>query len=1238
MPKLTGLHFPSLLLFAIGAFFLVGCGNGNQRTEFPSLEFEYSQPTTRAFKFSDPKAIQWAITPPDSIQSMPETKFDLANIPEKPFEIGEGRPFIRPMVEKQFDFDKIADTSFELHKLPTDSLRFKTYLLGRPRITKARVPSVRSGASRGVLEAGKDMGLMSNGRCFIQDKNGQIWIGTDRGLWRYDGENLETYAKAQGLNEENISSMVEDDATGIWLGTLTGKIYHVDIKAGLLHELIDTLAGFSIYSMVKDNSGKIWAARAGKGISIIDPEHKTFKSFSRKEGLIQNFNVKIIEDSRGLIWISTTLGVNVIDQKKQLNKRISQLNGLNNRECYALLEDRDHRILIGGTNGLDIIDRQKGSIAHLSKDQGFDLGRFIPAIYQDRSGKVWMGTDSGFVYNFDLQNSKFERIRLAPGPNAVIFNFSEDKNNQLWIGTIQGGCFIINSFNGRPGNFTKANGLGGNNIWSIKEDNSGNIWLGTYTGLEVINRKKQTIKHIDKKNGLLLDRTNVIYKNKAGQIWTNANNIGINIIDPAKGSIKHFTHKQGLPNNFITAFFEDSRGQMWLGANDGNVYVTDLNKKIIKQVVNVPDKSKNQVNTIIEDSNGQIWISKLLGGVFVIDKSQQTIQYLSSAQGLISNEITTLLEDHEKNIWIGTEKGIDLVNLKNNTLSSFTTREGLSANSLYTLDEYKEKIFVGTSNGLNILYKDSGIHKNKWLFTYIGKTQGLTALDFAENSTYLTKDGQFWGGVEDQILTIIDLPKKDTIVNQSFVTGIRVLDKPLEFKDKKRIATSIKQIDTIWKNGNDSFYKNKDLSIEKSYQEQNNIVWDSIIGPYLLPANLQLPFNQNFLTFSFSGTHIANPDQAKYRYILEGIDKNWSPISENAFSENYRDLPSGFYKFRVASKGMNGIWSEPAEFSFTILPPWWKTWWAYLIYILIFIGIIRAYIVFRSRSLQRENQVLEEKIAHRTNQLQKTIEDLKTTQTQLVQSEKMASLGELTAGIAHEIQNPLNFINNFSEVNAELIEELEDELSKGNLEEVSAIAKDIKGNEEKITFHGKRADGIVKGMLQHSRNSTGKKEPTDLNALADEYLRLAYHGLRAKDKSFNSTMKTDFDQSIGNVQVISQDIGRVILNLITNAFYAVTDKKKLGVEGFEPTVWVGTKKLGNKVEIRVKDNGMGVPSKVIEKIFQPFFSTKPTGEGTGLGLSMSYDIVTKGHEGELIVNTQEGEYAEFVILLPILQF
>jgi signal transduction histidine kinase len=290
----------------------------------------------------------------------------------------------------------------------------------------------------------------------------------------------------------------------------------------------------------------------------------------------------------------------------------------------------------------------------------------------------------------------------------------------------------------------------------------------------------------------------------------------------------------------------------------------------------------------------------------------------------------------------------------------------------------------------------------------------------------------------------------------------------------------------------------------------------------------------------------------------------------------------------------------------------------------LFVLILVALILWRNNLHKQKSK----------EEIERAYGELKSTQTQLIQSEKMASLGQLTAGIAHEIQNPLNFVNNFSEVNKDLLAEMKDEIGKGNLNEAMSLANSAIENEEKITYHGKRADSIVKGMLQHSKTSSGQKELTDINKLADEYLRLSYHGIRAKDKSFNATMETDFDNSIGKINVAPQDIGRAFQNLFNNAFYAAHQRENQNLDGsYEANVTVTTKRKGSMVTISVKDNGNGIPQAILDKIFQPFFTTKPTGQGTGLGLSLAYDIV-KAHGGVIKVETKEREGTEFIIQLP----
>jgi signal transduction histidine kinase len=407
---------------------------------------------------------------------------------------------------------------------------------------------------------------------------------------------------------------------------------------------------------------------------------------------------------------------------------------------------------------------------------------------------------------------------------------------------------------------------------------------------------------------------------------------------------------------------------------------------------------------------------------------------------------------------------------------------------------------------------------------------------------------------------------------------------------------------------------------------------------------VKLGATQNNIEFRFATLNFTNPENVQFTYLLEGLDQDWSRPTKINFME-YRNLPPGHYTFRLKGISPGNVISDEAVFQFSIAPPWWQSTAAYVLYAL----VLAVFIYFgnkflRRRAIAKERERAREKELAQAREIEKAYTELKATQAQLIQSEKMASLGELTAGIAHEIQNPLNFVNNFSEVSKELIGEMNEELAVGNWQLAKEISEDIEQNLEKINHHGKRADAIVKGMLQHSRSGNGKKELTDINALADEYLRLSYHGLRAKDKTFNASFITDFDPNLPKVEVVSQDIGRVLLNLINNAFFAVAEKQKtptgsktpsgLGLDQeYKPTVIVKTKSLGDRIEISVKDNGSGIPDEIKNKIFQPFFTTKPTGEGTGLGLSLSYDII-KAHGGELKVESKSDEGTEFIIVLP----
>ena len=424
------------------------------------------------------------------------------------------------------------------------------------------------------------------------------------------------------------------------------------------------------------------------------------------------------------------------------------------------------------------------------------------------------------------------------------------------------------------------------------------------------------------------------------------------------------------------------------------------------------------------------------------------------------------------------------------------------------------------------------------------------------------------------------------------------------------------------KNNSKNYYARALVQLAIAYKNLGNI--NKAISTLIFANKIVLPteyITRKSIYFQMTQTYVQNKDfkkayenQVKFQQMTDSINatekaEKIASLTQTLIYENKRALQKASQDKEIAVQQ-----SQISEQKFV----------RNLSIAGLIIGIGLALLLFvRLKEKRKLNIALE-----------KSLVDLKTTQTQLVQSEKMASLGELTAGIAHEIQNPLNFVNNFSEVSAELLEEMQVEINKGNFSEAKDLVNDVVENLHKIKYHGKRADGIVKGMLQHSRKNTGVKELTDLNTLCDEYLRLSYHGLRAQDKTFNATLETNFDETIADISIIPQDFGRVILNLLTNAFYAVNQKKHQQIDHYKPTVSISTKKENHKIVIKIKDNGSGMPQEIIDKIFQPFFTTKPNGKGTGLGLSMSYEIITTGHLGELKVESIENQGTTFSIILP----
>lgn len=1074
-------------------------------------------------------------------------------------------------------------------------------------------------------------------QAIFEDSWGFIWLGTQHGLQRYDGKTFTTFTAedgdSTGLSHNYITSFCEDANGDIWIGTSIGlnrysreqdRIFYYRWKGANAQEY----ENLGVLKVIHDeqNPGTIWITSRGKLIKLntITDEAVTFTIPANKNTLVL---VQLHSSQFPNHLLVGTTELYLFDKS----------NG-NLKVIYTLDQ----------TN--EVFDNRFNDIAFDPKDDN---------IVWCATGDLWgRGTLGGLLrLNLETGDSKLFTWKNRPGeiPDRHILTVCFYEPDKLWVGTRNYGVLLYDFkqdrfFNYQYNEYDEGSLVTENAIRAMLLDRSGTMWFGTWgDGVSLLSPARQKFTHYkhlpNVKGGLPDNWITGIAEDKNGDIWIGTKAGGLSKFDPVNRTFQDYFQEFNTPENptEITYVFYDSRNKLWIGTYADALYRYD---PVTGQKIHYPKGNSNhsvsqkRISAIAELVPGEILISTYGGGLniyrydsdsfkrYVNDPNDSTsipdnqiwIPFLgddgkyyvggNSVAGLICfdpktkqftepltrpnfNTFLNSVKDSQGRIYIDALSfGLSELYLKDTIFVRPLTDEAgnrIIGGESAAVDD-QDRIWIGTTDGL--LKYDL---KTRQLVRY-DPDDGLQGFQFYRFAAYASSSGtMYFGGLNGLNTFDPDKIQLSDFKPPVVLTGFRLFQKNLEIGKESPLKKNILLTDTI-----------------------------------------ELSHDENDFAVTFAALDFSNPHKIRYQYQLGNHDDDW--IDAGTFSAaGYTNMDPGNYTFLVKSTNADGVWNDrTTSLEIIIHPPWWQTTAAYLGYGLILILIIFLIDRFqRKRFKERERARTREKELAQAKEIEKAYKDLKATQKQLIHAEKMASLGELTAGIAHEIQNPLNFINNFSEVNAELITELNEEIEKGDLEEVKAIARNIAQNEQKISLHGKRADSIVKGMLHHSRKSTGEKKEININKMADEYLRLAYHGLRAKNKSFNTDFKLEADKTLGKIKLIPEDIGRVLLNLINNAFYAVSEKAGQLEEGYKPTVKVFTKKLDNKVEIRVTDNGPGIPNEIKDKIFQPFFTTKPTGEGTGLGLSMSYDIITKGHGGELKIETKKGEGSEFIIQLPL---
>ncbi|MDI1324093.1 MAG: ATP-binding protein [Algoriphagus sp.] len=1069
----------------------------------------------------------------------------------------------------------------------------------------------------------------------MPDSFGYIWMATQNGLIRYDGYEFKRYYynpnDSTSIQTIVTWSLHEDRKGNIWIGCLDYAYKYDPLKnsfsrLGFTHLLNrPAYESFGVWAMAEDTQGRMYfGANSNYGNAVVhqslmylDEGKGEIKLFESPQGLeIQNIS-SLLSDNRGEVWIAANNGFFKIDTNRKLSKiELPQEfeNGWANSYNFQLGLDPTGTVLLTTANSsIFEYDPKKNSFRQYSLNPLIGDGNksmTINHVAADTTGLIWLATERGLV-TFDRVQGKLNQFKENPASEskiekAGIYKLVFDSFGNLWLSSASLGAFkyenraIFASFGYNPEEETTSLTPGWVNC--IYEGSDGEVWVNTNAGLNRWNPTTHSLKRFPYQiNFPGVWVTFGFFETNPGEFYLGTN-LGAFKFTPATGK----TEKLSLPGVADTIeiyqFHLDKKDNFWLATRSGLFKRTKGSEAFIRyDLSTLPEANftSNEIRGVFESDKYGLWLITN-NGLFLYNDQKDQIERHGYDKRLgdvfVTQDINSFFEDSMGVAWVGTwEGGLSRYDVEKREIKTYTTSDGLPSMSIQGIlyDEKNKALWLSTFDGLSRF--DLAISQ----FNNYTIADGIQGQLFADGAFLKTSRGLFLFGGSDGV-TYFD---PNQITKNSIPPKVLLTD---------------------FKINNRSIFSDPDIPLTEPIFRTNQIT---------------LPFKKNNISIDFLAIHYSDPAKNKYAYKLENYEDDWREVG-NQRTAFYSNLPPGDYLFRVKAANSNGVWNEEGvSIKLVITPPWWRTGWAFAAYGLLFLIGVRVVHVFqKQRVIRLERAKAHAKEIQQAKEIEKAYETLKATQAQLIQAEKMASLGILTSGIAHEIQNPLNFVNNFSEVSQDLIKEIKTERTKPQNQRDVALEEEILDvlaiNLEKITLHGKRADSIVKSMVEHSRTSSGNKELTDINALIESSLQLAYHGYCSKEKNCTCELKTILDETIPKVNIIPQDIGRVLLNVFNNAFYAVNEKLKSDKKGYKPLVRVTSKYLSKSLKIAIFDNGIGIPPEIKDKIFNPFFTTKPNGKGTGLGLSLAYDIM-KAHGGEIKAESELGKGATFTLTLPL---
>ncbi len=1045
----------------------------------------------------------------------------------------------------------------------------RPFIVGKPEKVIAKEATSKDPNPYSFSSFGKQQGLNYLGiRSIFEDYAGNLWFGTvGGGVDRYDGKYFTHFTTKEGLPNNLVGGMAEDHSGNLWF-TTTGGVCRYDgyyftnftEKEGLSHNVV--------IPMLKDRFGNLWFGTNDGGVNRYDGH--SFTHYTKKEGLPNNTVNGMFEDRSGNLWFGTNGGVSRYDGKSFTN--FTEKEGLSHNTVRSILEDRAGNLWFGTNGGVCCYEGQ--FFTHFTVKEGL-THNIVWTILQDRTGNLWFGTGGG-VSRYDGKTFTHFTVKEGLCQN-IVFSSLEDRSGNLWFGTFDGG---VSRYDGHTfTHFTDKEGLSNNAVFSMVEDRSGNLWFGT-TGGGVNRYDGKTFAQFTEKEGLPHNMVRSMLKDHNGNLWIGSEGEGISRYDGK--TLTRFTEKDGLSNNLIRGSIEDHAGNLWIGTLRGGV--TRYDGKSFTQFTVKEGLSNNVVRCILEDRSGNLWFGTWGGGVSRYDG--HTFTHFTEKEGLLSNDIRSMLEDSGGNIWFGTNgKGVSRYD--GQFFTHFTEKEGLANNDVVSiLEDSHGNIWFGTGSGLSFLSKtklnalsiqktqkdilDSGIiFKN---YTY---ESGFIGIGCNESAILEAKDGRIWIGANDR-LSVFN-PKgglADTVAPNLVLTGLALFNEDIPWinlisKESSKQTPVVKDTGFVLGNG---------VRVAE-FEFEDVTPW------YGLPMNLSLAHNNNYLTFIFTGITVFQPKEVKYQYKLEGIDDNWSLLT-NRNEATYGNLPPGHYTFKVKARNSEGYWSKEVTYNFTIRPPWWRTWWAYVLYA-VFIGgsILFIYRFQLNRSLEQAEAL--------------RLKELDAVKTKLY------------TNITHEFRTPLTVILGMAK---QALDNPKEYVQEG-------LKMIIRNGQNLLT--------LVNQMLDLSKLESGKLtlhyQQGDIVTFL-KYIAESFHSL-AENKGVQIHFLTDAERL--NMDFDKMRLQQVVSNLLSNAI-------KFTPKGGH--IYVSIDRQNNTLVLKIKDTGIGIAEMDIPYIFDRFYQADDShtrhGEGTGIGLALTRELV-KLMEGTIVVKSIPNEGTEFEVTLPI---